>query len=104
EIAAELPFQVGGLESTRQVEEIGGELPEPPVDLLLDGRAVHDEADGPADGRVGEEGMRGLDARALAVDFLQGIGEVDLDELGRAARRDEHPALASLLEPLEHVV
>src|SRR5712691_1348108 len=36
-IDAELRPQILRLESTRQVEEIGGELPEPPVDLLLDG-------------------------------------------------------------------
>ena len=48
--------------------------------------------------------MRRLDARALAVDLAQRVGEVAEDVLDLAAPGDVDLPLASLLHPLEHVV
>src|SRR5437867_1315969 len=48
--------------------------------------------------------MGRLDARSLAVDLLQGIGEIEQDLLDAAAPGDVEPPLAALLHPPEHVV
>src|SRR5207249_6391776 len=48
--------------------------------------------------------MRRLDARPLAVDLSQRVGEVEKDLLDTAAPGDVETALAALLHPPEHVV
>ena len=53
---------------------------------------------------LGQEGVRRLEARALAVHLAPGIGLVALDEAHRAARDREHAALAALLDPPQHLL
>ena len=54
--------------------------------------------------RIAEGEMLGLDAGALAVDLVPGIGDRELDEFDVAALHDMGAALAAGLHALEHLV
>ncbi len=87
-----------------RVQEVGGDLPGAADQVVLDGHAVHDQAQRGAHRLVGEQGMRRLETRALAIHLAPGIGLVALDEAHRAARDRHHPALAALLDAPQHLL
>src|SRR4029453_7544935 len=74
------------------------------VNLLLDGGTVHQKGQGLPDGGIGQEGVLGLEAGALAVHFFPRIGIVELDVLDVAAGGDVRLAFATLLHALQDLV
>ena len=103
-VDAELPARILRPEALRRADEIGRDLPGAAEDLLLDSAAVDQEGEGVANCRIGEEGVHGLHARALAVDLRPRIRLVELHVCDAPTEGDQDLALAALLEPQEYVV
>src|SRR5439155_1104067 len=100
----ELPAGGSGPEPGRRVQVVRRGLPETTVDLLLDRRAVDQEAQRRPHAAVGQKRVRRLQARSLAVDLLRRIRKVAEDVLDGPAPGDVDAALACLLHPPEKVV
>src|SRR5206468_5213021 len=101
---AELPARVGRHERRRPVEEVRSDLSLAPVDMRLDGPAVDEQSEGRPDSRIGQEGMHGRDARALAVDIGPRVALVELDVHGIGGPAPDDAALAALLHTAQDVV
>ena len=98
----DVEFKPGGLraEARRIVEEVPGRDSRTAIDEFLDRSAVDQQVERVPHRLVRERRVLGLEAGALAVDLVPGVGGVELDVLDAAALHHLDVAFAAFLELL----
>ena len=97
-------FVVRAAEARRVVDDASGGDAGATVDEVLHALAIEQQRHRLSHGGVAPDRMARLGAAALAVDFRVRVVPGELDELERAAGRDEHAPLAAVFHAPQHVV
>jgi hypothetical protein len=102
-VEVELPARIGRLKLRGGIEDVAGELAG--SGEFEDGAPIDSQRKGLPHPQVGEEGMRHLDATALAVHLRPGVRAIELNEGEHRARGDVKRVLAPLVcQPLPDVL